>query len=418
MELYGYLQDFAFHCRFHITDTRNKHFTSGPWKQNKFVFFVKSFILSAFTVLSIAIQYAGNETQALFWHKYYMLAMIVLLFSFVVFYSLIIESTKFGNTMRWILYIYIGIILVIWVQLPYEDFCGYGNIGGFWIVNRRATWFNLIIFSIYIMLVPSFFLYFIWKWYRKADSNKKKNHSRIILLSTFTVYLLSFGTDFIIMRFYSIPHMTPFYFFIYLASIYYALVRYYFLDEDLGKSLIDMLENSRELFFFMDKDLLIKKVNSSTIEHFGEEISFFIGKPFMELLADESDLSVLRKLGDPDFPVSKESIIIRYKTSEDSFTVRTSLTRVVDKFGDFVGIYALARSNSEIKVFQTSYGISPKQMEVLFLLLKGLTNMDIGDKLSISRRTVETHISAIYGKLNVSNKIELMNLASNFEFMN
>lgn len=179
-----------------------------------------------------------------------------------------------------------------------------------------------------------------------------------------------------------------------------------------------MQENSRELFIFMDKDLLIRKVNSATSEQFGEEASFFMGKPFIELLADEGDIPVIRKLEDPESPVSKESITIRYKTSSDSFTVRTTFTRVTDKFGDFVGIYALARSNSEVKVFQSSYGISPKQMEVLFLLLRGLTNMEIADRLCISRRTVETHISAIYGKLNVCNKIELMNLAANFEFMN
>lgn len=165
----------------------------------------------------MAIQYAGDETQALIWHKYYMLAMLILPLSFVIFYSMIIEPTKFGNIMRWILYIYFGFILIIWAQLPYENFCGYGHIGGFWVVIRKAAWFNLIIFTIYIILVPSFFLYFIWKWYRKAENNKKKRHSRIILISIFTVYILSFGTDFILMRFFNIPHMTPFYFFIYLA---------------------------------------------------------------------------------------------------------------------------------------------------------------------------------------------------------
>jgi DNA-binding CsgD family transcriptional regulator len=53
------------------------------------------------------------------------------------------------------------------------------------------------------------------------------------------------------------------------------------------------------------------------------------------------------------------------------------------------------------------YGLSQRQGEVVFLLSKGLTNKEIGNRLFISTYTVENHLKAIYEKMNVKNRTEL-----------
>jgi DNA-binding CsgD family transcriptional regulator len=55
----------------------------------------------------------------------------------------------------------------------------------------------------------------------------------------------------------------------------------------------------------------------------------------------------------------------------------------------------------------SQYGLSQRQAEVVFLLNKGLTNKEIGDKLFISRYTVENHLKSIFQKMNVKNRTEL-----------
>lgn len=55
----------------------------------------------------------------------------------------------------------------------------------------------------------------------------------------------------------------------------------------------------------------------------------------------------------------------------------------------------------------TQYGLSPRQAEVVFLLSRGLTNKEIGNKLFISEYTVENHLRSIYKKMGVSNRTHL-----------
>ena len=50
--------------------------------------------------------------------------------------------------------------------------------------------------------------------------------------------------------------------------------------------------------------------------------------------------------------------------------------------------------------------LSPREMQILRLAAKGLHNRDIADRLSISNRTVEAHLSHILTKLDVTSRTE------------
>ncbi len=55
--------------------------------------------------------------------------------------------------------------------------------------------------------------------------------------------------------------------------------------------------------------------------------------------------------------------------------------------------------------------LTRRELEVLELLAKGMTNPEIADRLSISRATVKVHVSSILSKLGVSNRAEGISLA-------
>jgi LuxR family transcriptional regulator of csgAB operon len=52
-------------------------------------------------------------------------------------------------------------------------------------------------------------------------------------------------------------------------------------------------------------------------------------------------------------------------------------------------------------------------MEILNLLSTGAKNTDIAEQLSLSVHTIKTHIYHIYKKLDVSNRTQAVNWASN-----
>jgi NarL family two-component system response regulator LiaR len=60
---------------------------------------------------------------------------------------------------------------------------------------------------------------------------------------------------------------------------------------------------------------------------------------------------------------------------------------------------------------ERDYDLTPREQEVLALLVEGLSNPDIAERLSVSRSTARAHVSNILSKLEVSNRAEAIALA-------
>ncbi len=63
----------------------------------------------------------------------------------------------------------------------------------------------------------------------------------------------------------------------------------------------------------------------------------------------------------------------------------------------------------ELKEISTQFNLSDRELEVLRLVSKGFPYRQIADQLFISQETVKKHMSNIFSKLQVKNKIEAIN---------
>ncbi len=89
----------------------------------------------------------------------------------------------------------------------------------------------------------------------------------------------------------------------------------------------------------------------------------------------------------------------------------TCIILCVEKLSDDIKRLTMFTSDkkySDEKI--SSFNISPRENEVLNLLVKGKSYKEIAEKLFISLPTVKTHVTNIYKKMNIKNKIELINL--------
>jgi ligand-binding sensor domain-containing protein/DNA-binding CsgD family transcriptional regulator len=68
------------------------------------------------------------------------------------------------------------------------------------------------------------------------------------------------------------------------------------------------------------------------------------------------------------------------------------------------------KTEGEMERIVEKYNISPREHEILRLIMKGKSNKEIEDALFISMPTVKTHISNIYKKFAVKNRLELIRL--------
>jgi NarL family two-component system response regulator LiaR len=72
---------------------------------------------------------------------------------------------------------------------------------------------------------------------------------------------------------------------------------------------------------------------------------------------------------------------------------------------------AQALMHAAMKPQELGFDLTPRELEVLALMVEGLSNPDIAERLVISRSTVKFHVSSILSKLGATSRTEAVSLA-------
>jgi DNA-binding NarL/FixJ family response regulator len=97
---------------------------------------------------------------------------------------------------------------------------------------------------------------------------------------------------------------------------------------------------------------------------------------------------------------------IRTVTGGQYWLARESLACIVEALRELV-----PRGNGN--GLPKDYGLTPRELALIARVVAGLSNKDVGQEFSISERTVKHHLTNIYDKLGISNRLELAVFALN-----
>ncbi len=158
----------------------------------------------------------------------------------------------------------------------------------------------------------------------------------------------------------------------------------------------------------------------------------FIGRPFYDIckITPVTFRDILDKFRDKNLePVRCDSeavsegywleTMIQPLYLKDRFFGILGTTRDISDRKEFITpeeVKETGKEESEEKIDPETLGITQREMEIIKHLLSGLQNKEIGAKLFIAEITVKKHLSNIYQKLNVRNRVELIRLVQGADF--
>lgn len=211
---------------------------------------------------------------------------------------------------------------------------------------------------------------------------------------------------------FRVPLLTPYFFAVYLFGIFFAITRYRFMVFGIKDIAQDALSYINDMVIIVGSDRRILDMNRSALEKLSAESSGIKGQVITDIV-DEGDRldAVLQEILSQG-GATKYRIV--YVAHPEPIVTDSTISAVRDSFGDISALLIVSRENRGINYFRSYFRLTEREIEIVLLTISGVKNTGIASKLNITKRTVETHQNNIYNKIGISNKIELLNVTSDF----
>ncbi len=301
-----------------------------------------------------------------------------------------------------LIHLSISLLLTVWVVFSDDFIRSVEYRSGMWfpVYWYSKPWMYLALGRFFFYTVSCMAQMLLWG----MESKKKKVKFQSVLLCVLCFLGDSLGIASILF----FPFLSFFYQFPFLLSLAWAVLHGDFLELNYRVNAEAIIENIGDAVFVLTPDLFIHRMNAAAKRIFPNNAKFF-----PSLMTDPARLSSeIEELE----AKRKDSACLAIGLQDDrNGTAKLWLSAIRDNYGDAAGFLAICREDLGTAQFRARYGITVKEMEVIKLALEGMSNRRIAERLSLSVRTVETHMFNAYGKLNVKNRIELLSVAARYD---
>ena len=390
-------------------------------------FFVLCIVFSFWSFNHIFLVSSGNVSGCWFWYRMSVPPLVFFPALILNFFLILTKNvTGFPRAVYYAVYLP-GVVFM------FKAYTGIFTISGFikksygWELIHAvdSPWYTAYT-AYYIIMTTSCLVLTGW-WYYKTGSLREKNQAILIFISAMLTLLTNLIVQTILplMNIYSFPQIGQILILIWILGIWYSMVKYRFMAVEEIITINEIVTHIREMIIVLSPDLKVIGINGNFREFFwgGSHGSGSL----TELSREESSLSFydLAEAGD-DLKNNFAALTGRVKNSfrsriyfkkEPPVLIDSNFSCITDVHSDLKGILVIARVNKGREYMQAMYKITCRQFEIIDLCIAGDSNREIAERLGLSEKTVETHLNNIYNKLAVDNRIELLNIAYEFNLV-
>jgi diguanylate cyclase len=396
-------------------------FLLNPKNKVNITFFIITIFFALISYSTTLMQISVNESRVIFLSRIVTSAtsfIYTLLILFAVYISGLIKVKK----------IYYPLLFIFPIFSTYRnfiipEFLHVEKINDIWVLIDIGEKFNFYLVIGYWLLCAVIFSTIMIIWMFKTKLFRERKQALILLVS---VFVTTFATVLWVVRYdvfnfifkariYDAVCDNYLFSLMFIAGIAYCIVKYRFLSitpEYVSKEILSNIDESIVLLDTNQKIISINTkaallTNNTKIKE-GTDLSDAIsGYPVIE-----KDLSRLLK-GE----IKSFSTQLYFLNGNDNIYMNIKFSVVKDKFEDILGVLIIGKEIKEFKHFIEQFKITERQFEIIKMKIDGLSNDEICEKLCLARRTIESHLSNIYNKLSVKNKIELIKLANEYNLL-
>ena len=256
---------------------------------------------------------------------------------------------------------------------------------------------------------------------KRTKLRKERSELKIILIAQIACLVLSFFDQIVLFHWTGvlhsrIPGISQYYSLIWIAGIYYSMAKFRFMALTPQAISNDILSNIDEAVILLDHDIRILAVNNRVKEIIKTDKNL-VKEPISVIINEyDSITSELRSFEGND--ITSFSIRINLKCSDGSLILMEATCKSIeDKFGDLIGFLIISKEVKELKQLQDIYRITFREASIIQSVIAGKTNHHISEEMEITERTVKSHITNIFNKLGVDNRVQLIILLKEFNLI-
>ncbi len=278
-----------------------------------------------------------------------------------------------------------------WVMVP-----DYQSLPFYLLMANYLTYYFIALTLLYVSM-------------KRTKSTRVRSQSRIIFIAII-ITITSYNVEpFLAPLFfdYLTYGQAPLYSIVWVSLIWYAMNKYRFLGVYERFISTDVLDSLYEMVIIIDNSKRVIETNSALRKKLGisrkpaslHEI--FVEYDLVERLLDSIEANPLQD-------IALNLVLPEGRTG----LVNSTLSVFRDRFQDAAGFIIIAQEITGMYSLFRERGITEREYQLIRLVLAGNSNKKIAKNLNISLRTVETHITNIYGKLGLKRRGELINFCT------